>query len=201
MGDQKLVSRNGQPPPPYERIKDSWYLDPGDEVVVDIKFSDYAGKFILHCHMLEHEDNAMMTQFETVQPVAPPPPVPPVPPPVAPPPAVAPDLPPAVDTLSRTVRILSSRRLRNVLRGGLRFESAVPRSGATLRAALRVRDRQVGVERRSSLARGRVRVTLKLSRTERGRLTRLLRGRRRAAAQLKVTSGGETRTARFTIYR
>jgi len=68
LADQKLVSRNGQPPPAYERVKETWYLAPGDEVVIDVKFSDYVGKFILHCHVLEHEDKSMMTQFETVLP-------------------------------------------------------------------------------------------------------------------------------------
>jgi spore coat protein A len=66
LNDQKLVSRNGQRPPPFERLKDTWYVKPGEEVVVDIPFSDYAGTFIMHCHVLEHEDDGMMTQFQTL---------------------------------------------------------------------------------------------------------------------------------------
>ena len=66
LNDQKGVSRNGQPPPSFERVKDTWYVAPGDEVVVDIPFSDYSGKFIMHCHVLEHEDDGMMTQFQTL---------------------------------------------------------------------------------------------------------------------------------------
>jgi spore coat protein A len=31
-------------------------------------FSDYPGKFPYHCHMLEHEDNMMMRQFEVLAP-------------------------------------------------------------------------------------------------------------------------------------
>jgi FtsP/CotA-like multicopper oxidase with cupredoxin domain len=211
LGDQKLVSstRNGQvqPPQPYERTKESWYLAPGDEITFDIKFTDHLGKFVFHCHVLEHEDSAMMTQFQTVAPPTPPPPpavVPPPPPPVIGPPVTPPAIvppPPKADTLSRTVRILSSKRLRNILRRGVRFEAAVPKNGSSLRAELRVRNRRIGVESRSRLDRGRVRVTLKLTRSERTRLTRLLRGRRKATAQLRVTSGGETRSARFTIVR
>jgi spore coat protein A len=30
------------------------------------KFSDYTGKFVFHCHRLEHEDNMMMGQFQVV---------------------------------------------------------------------------------------------------------------------------------------
>ncbi len=70
LGDQKLVSRNGQPPQSFERLKDTWYLGPGEEVVVDIPFTDYPGTFIMHCHVLEHEDDGMMTQFQTVRPAA-----------------------------------------------------------------------------------------------------------------------------------
>ena len=66
LNDQKLVSRDGRLPPPFERLKDTWHVAPGQEVVVDIPFSDYAGTFILHCHVLEHEDDGMMTQFQTL---------------------------------------------------------------------------------------------------------------------------------------
>jgi aminotransferase len=45
-------------------------LDPGDEVIVAGKISDYTGKFVVHCHMLDHEDHGLMSQFE-VQPAAP----------------------------------------------------------------------------------------------------------------------------------
>jgi len=37
-------------------------------VGVIAKFTDYAGKFPYHCHMLPHEDNAMMRQFEVLAP-------------------------------------------------------------------------------------------------------------------------------------
>jgi FtsP/CotA-like multicopper oxidase with cupredoxin domain len=190
LNDQKLVSRNGQPPPPHERLKETWYVAPGEEVVVDIPFSDYAGKFVIHCHVLEHEDDGMMTQFRTL-------PSPHHPPPGA---GSAPDTV-KPDTLSRRIRILSSRRLRRILRRGLRFGAAAPVNGATLRAFLSVRGRRVGSVRRTRLARGRVKVTLRISRRGRARLRPLIMKRRRLTSLLKVTAGGETRRARFVIRR
>ena len=205
LADQKLVSRNGRPPAPHERVKDSWHLAPGDEVVVDVKFSDHVGKFIFHCHVLEHEDQSMMTQFETVAPPAPPPPAPPPAP--APPGGFEPPAPAAEamprrgPQLSRRIRILSAKRLRHVLRSGIRFETAVAGRRSPMRAELRVGGRLVGVARRTPHARGPVRVTLKLSRQGRVRLRRIFDGRRREAAQLKIRTAGQTRVARFTIRR
>ena len=31
-----------------------------------LKFTDHMGMYMLHCHMVEHEDDGMMTQFEVV---------------------------------------------------------------------------------------------------------------------------------------
>jgi len=196
LGDQKLVSRNGQPPGPSERLKDSWHVAPGEEVVVDVKFTDYAGKFVLHCHVLEHEDDGMMTQFETVQAVA----APSYPrPPGGSGSTTKP--PPTSATLSRRIKILSSKRLSRILRRGLRFEAAVPAPGTTLRAALSVRGRRIGTVRRRGLSRGRVKVTLKLSRRGKARLRRLMAQRRRASALLEVSAGTITARVRFTIRR
>jgi len=207
LGDQKLVSRNGQPPPPYERVKESWYLAPGDEIEVDIKFSDHAGTFVFHCHVLEHEDQAMMTQFETIRPPAGPPaggslPLPPAADGAAPGPAPgAGTATPRTPRLSRAVRILSPKRLRDILRRGVRFQSAVTVARAPLRAQLRVRGLLVGEARRTPRARGRVQVTLRLSPRGRARLRRLLTGRQRVSAVLRVRSAGESRIARFSIWR
>ena len=186
LGDQKLVNRNGEPPPPYERLKETWYLAPGEEVVVDVPFAGYLGKFVFHCHVLEHEDDGMMSQFQTVRAGSAPP---------------GPGSKPKPDRLSRKIRILSSKRLRRILRRGLRFEAAVPVNRAALRATLSGRGRKLGSVRRTGLSRGRVKVTLKLKRRGKARLRRLLAGRRRARALLKVSAGGETRRLRFIIRR
>ncbi len=63
------ISRDGKRPPPWERgLEDVWRLDPGESVVVAAKFTDYTGVFMLHCHMLNHEDDGMMSQFAVVKP-------------------------------------------------------------------------------------------------------------------------------------
>jgi spore coat protein A len=64
--DQQLLSRNGSRPAAYELMKETWYLAPGETVEVALRFSDYLGHFVLHCHLVEHEDDGMMTQFEVV---------------------------------------------------------------------------------------------------------------------------------------
>ena len=63
----EIIRRNGAPPPAWERaFKDTASLGPGDEVDVRIKFSDFRGRYVFHCHNIEHEDMAMMARFDTV---------------------------------------------------------------------------------------------------------------------------------------
>ena len=65
--DWYMLSRNGRPPPPWERcLKETFFLDPGDRVVVAGHFCDSPGKYVIHCHMLDHEDHGLMSQFEVV---------------------------------------------------------------------------------------------------------------------------------------
>jgi FtsP/CotA-like multicopper oxidase with cupredoxin domain len=71
--DHQLISRNGQPPTADELSKESWYIGGGQEVEVKMKFTDHVGRYVFHCHVLEHEDDAMMGQFEVVPAPAPPP--------------------------------------------------------------------------------------------------------------------------------
>jgi FtsP/CotA-like multicopper oxidase with cupredoxin domain len=47
-------------------MKETWYLTPGETLEVKLKFTDHTGMYMLHCHMVEHEDDGMMTQFEVV---------------------------------------------------------------------------------------------------------------------------------------
>ena len=70
--DHQLISRNGQPPTPDELTKESWYIGGGQEVEVKLKFTDHVGRYVFHCHVLEHEDDAMMGQFEVVAAPSPP---------------------------------------------------------------------------------------------------------------------------------
>jgi spore coat protein A len=65
----RTVSRNGQPPPAWEAgYQDVWRLDPGDTVEVAAKVTDFLGPFLIHCHMLDHEDHGMMATFVVVKP-------------------------------------------------------------------------------------------------------------------------------------
>jgi spore coat protein A len=64
--DQQLVSRNGVAAAGYERMKESWQLGIGETVVIKLKFTDNLGKFVFHCHILEHEDSSMMAQMDVV---------------------------------------------------------------------------------------------------------------------------------------
>ena len=49
-------------------LKETFLLDPGERVVVAGHFTDFTGKYVIHCHMLDHEDHGLMTQFEVVAP-------------------------------------------------------------------------------------------------------------------------------------
>jgi FtsP/CotA-like multicopper oxidase with cupredoxin domain len=74
--DQQCLSRNGGPCFAYETMKETWYLDPGETIEVKLRFTDYTGRFMLHCHMIEHADDGMMAQFEVVGPTPTPTPTP-----------------------------------------------------------------------------------------------------------------------------
>jgi spore coat protein A len=46
-------------------LKDTVDLRPGEAVEVIVRFDDYRGRYIFHCHNAEHEDMGMMATFET----------------------------------------------------------------------------------------------------------------------------------------
>lgn len=65
----RTVARDGKKPPPWERgLEDTWRLDPGERVRVMARFTDFTGVFMVHCHMLDHEDDGLMAQFAVVDP-------------------------------------------------------------------------------------------------------------------------------------
>jgi blue copper oxidase len=52
---------------PWERgWKDTVLLEDGETVEILIRFDGYKGRYLMHCHKLEHEDNGMMTNFEVI---------------------------------------------------------------------------------------------------------------------------------------
>ncbi|RLD31133.1 MAG: bilirubin oxidase [Bacteroidetes bacterium] len=65
-----VLDRNGNPPPPGEQGRKDVILVPAMETVRFItQFTDFANDevpYMYHCHMLTHEDDGMMGQFEVV---------------------------------------------------------------------------------------------------------------------------------------
>jgi spore coat protein A, manganese oxidase len=62
----RILSRDDGPPGPYDAgWKDTVYLE-GGTVRVVARFDGYRGKYVFHCHNLEHEDMMMMANLEVV---------------------------------------------------------------------------------------------------------------------------------------
>ncbi|WP_027342330.1 multicopper oxidase family protein [Hamadaea tsunoensis] len=62
----QVLSRNLFEPGAYDAgWKDTIDLRPAEGAEIVTRFTDYAGAFLLHCHNLEHEDMAMMADFQT----------------------------------------------------------------------------------------------------------------------------------------
>ncbi|TLZ62903.1 MAG: multicopper oxidase family protein [Methanobacteriota archaeon] len=58
---------NGSAPAVYNSFKkDTTPLGPDDEAEVFIKFRTFTGRYVFHCHNLEHEDHAMMAAFNVI---------------------------------------------------------------------------------------------------------------------------------------
>ena len=63
----QILDRNGKPPAAHELgRKDTVLFSPGERVRIIMRFQDYKGIYMFHCHLLEHEDDGMMGQFEVV---------------------------------------------------------------------------------------------------------------------------------------
>ncbi|WP_338050371.1 multicopper oxidase family protein [Pseudomonas lalucatii] len=55
--------------PPHEQgRKDVFNLAPNSRVKVLLRFRDFLGKYVMHCHNLIHEDHAMMLRWDVVGP-------------------------------------------------------------------------------------------------------------------------------------
>ena len=59
----QVIGRDGRLNPEDVGWKDSVRLTPNDKVSLAVRFTDYAGRYVFHCHNLEHEDMAMMANF------------------------------------------------------------------------------------------------------------------------------------------
>ena len=63
----QVLSRNGRTPLAGDAgWKDTVDLLPGETCEVAVRFTDHRGRYVLHCHNLEHEDRAMMAAFSVV---------------------------------------------------------------------------------------------------------------------------------------
>jgi spore coat protein A len=65
-GTLRLV---GDPRPPADNEagrKDTAVVNPGDVLTIRVRFEGYTGRYVFHCHMLEHEDNDMMRPYEVI---------------------------------------------------------------------------------------------------------------------------------------
>jgi FtsP/CotA-like multicopper oxidase with cupredoxin domain len=64
----RVLARNGGPPPPLETgRKDVIRMAPGDEVVLFMQFRDFVGRYLIHCHNMNHEDSFMMVRWDIVE--------------------------------------------------------------------------------------------------------------------------------------
>jgi spore coat protein A len=55
------------PPEPSEAgWKDTVRAHAGMVTRIIVRFDGYAGRYVWHCHILEHEDNEMMRPYEVV---------------------------------------------------------------------------------------------------------------------------------------
>jgi len=67
VGDSIVTTGSPIPPDASEAgWKDTAPVYPDQVLRVICRFEDYTGKYPYHCHVLEHEDNEMMRQFEVV---------------------------------------------------------------------------------------------------------------------------------------
>ena len=49
--------------PGLNSLKDTVLVSPGERIRILKPFEDFKGRFMFHCHILEHEDMGMMRQF------------------------------------------------------------------------------------------------------------------------------------------
>lgn len=62
----QVIGRGIEGPGPYDAgWKDTIDLRPGEQARIAVRFTDYLGRFVFHCHNLEHEDMGMMANFVT----------------------------------------------------------------------------------------------------------------------------------------
>jgi len=66
QGILHLVGVPRLPAPNEAGWKDTVVVNPGEVATIIAKFEGYTGRYVFHCHMLEHEDNDMMRPYAVV---------------------------------------------------------------------------------------------------------------------------------------
>ena len=61
----QVITRNGKPEA-YLAWKDTVLVKAGETVRIRVRFADFPGKTVYHCHILDHEDLGMMGMIEMV---------------------------------------------------------------------------------------------------------------------------------------
>jgi FtsP/CotA-like multicopper oxidase with cupredoxin domain len=70
----QILKRDGQAPPEWEKWarKDVYRLgrmdDSGDSVEIALRFREFAGTYMEHCHNTQHEDHAMLLRWDVEKP-------------------------------------------------------------------------------------------------------------------------------------
>ncbi len=66
VNDFQVMSINGEEQPGYG-LQDIVRLPAKGEVVIRMRLTDFVGKYVFHCHILNHEDNGMMAIVEVTE--------------------------------------------------------------------------------------------------------------------------------------
>lgn len=66
QGTLKLIGIARPPEANEAGWKDTAVVNPRDVLTILVRFEGYTGRYVFHCHMLEHEDNDMMRPYEVV---------------------------------------------------------------------------------------------------------------------------------------
>jgi FtsP/CotA-like multicopper oxidase with cupredoxin domain len=63
----QIIGRNGVPPGAHDAgWKDTVAVPPGESATIIARFESYRGRYLVHCHNLEHEDQSMMARYDVV---------------------------------------------------------------------------------------------------------------------------------------
>jgi FtsP/CotA-like multicopper oxidase with cupredoxin domain len=62
----QLMSTNGRPEPPLQRWHETVNVPARGRIVIRVRFTDFTGRTVFHCHILNHEDAGMMGVLDIV---------------------------------------------------------------------------------------------------------------------------------------